>query len=100
MADKNKDRTHPTFIEEARRKQIIASTILTLAKRGFVNTSLADIADQIGVTKGVISYHFDGKDDLINGCPLDAVTPDVWRLLHIVSMKPILPLGGNDCYGQ
>ncbi len=64
MAEKTKDR--PTFIEEARRKQIIESTIQTLAEKGFVNTSLADIADQIGVSKGVISYHFNGKDELIN----------------------------------
>ena len=66
MAKKSKERGQPTFIEEARRKQIIESTILTLSKRGFINTSLADIAEEIGVTKGVISYHFDGKDDLIN----------------------------------
>ncbi len=66
MAEKSKDRDRPTFIEEARRKQIIESTIQTLAQKGFVNTSLADIADQIGVSKGVISYHFNGKDELIN----------------------------------
>lgn len=66
MTEKSKERDRPTFIEEARRKQIIESTILTLSRRGFINTSLADIADEIGVTKGVISYHFDGKDDLIN----------------------------------
>lgn len=66
MAEKSKDRDRPTFIEEARRKQIIDSTIQTLADRGFINTTLAEIADQIGVSKGVISYHFDGKDELID----------------------------------
>jgi TetR/AcrR family fatty acid metabolism transcriptional regulator len=66
MAEKSKDRDRPTFIEEARRKQIIDSTIQTLANRGFINTTLAEIADQIGVSKGVISYHFNGKDELID----------------------------------
>ena len=66
MAEKSRERERPTFIEETRRKQIIESTILTLAERGFINTSLADIADNIGVTKGVISYHFDNKDELID----------------------------------
>ena len=61
-----KNRKEPTFIEEARRKQIVESAIETLASRGFINTSLTKIAEQVGVTKGVIFHHFDGKDDLIN----------------------------------
>jgi TetR/AcrR family fatty acid metabolism transcriptional regulator len=66
LAEKNKERERPTFIEEARRKQIIESTIQTLSEKGYINTSLNDIADQIGVSKGVISYHFNGKDELID----------------------------------
>ena len=63
MSEKKKEKL--TFIEEARRKQIIEATIQTIAEFGFINASLSEIADQINVSKGVISYHFDGKDDLI-----------------------------------
>lgn len=76
MAEKSKDRDRPTFIEEARRKQIIDSTIETLAARGYINTTLAEIADLIGVSKGVISYHFDGKDELISAT-LNTIT-ETW----------------------
>ncbi len=55
-----------TFIEEARRKQLIEVAIETIASEGFVNTSLADIAKRADISKGVISYHFDSKDELIN----------------------------------
>lgn len=55
-----------TFIEEARRKQIIAAAVDVLAEVGYGKASLARIAARAGISKGVISYHFDGKDDLMH----------------------------------
>lgn len=54
-----------SFIEEARRAQIIEAAISTIADAGFSNASLARIAKQAGISKGVISYHFSGKDELM-----------------------------------
>lgn len=54
-----------TFTERARRRQIIAATIDVLAESGFAATSLTAIAGQAGVSKGVISYYFAGKDELL-----------------------------------
>ncbi|MGE0687758.1 MAG: TetR/AcrR family transcriptional regulator [Dehalococcoidia bacterium] len=54
-----------TFIEEARRAQIIKSTVDVLADLGFARTSLAEIARRAGISKGVIHYHFHGKRELI-----------------------------------
>jgi TetR/AcrR family transcriptional regulator, fatty acid metabolism regulator protein len=54
-----------SFIEEARRKQIIAGAVKTVARRGLINTTLAHIAKEIHVSKGVISYYFQSKTDLI-----------------------------------
>ncbi|MBF6170499.1 TetR/AcrR family transcriptional regulator [Nocardia blacklockiae] len=54
-----------SFIEEARRRQIIAAAVDVIAEFGYGNASLARIARQAGISKGVISYHFDGKDDLM-----------------------------------
>lgn len=55
----------PTLIEEVRRRQIVDTAIRTIASRGFANTTLNDIADEAGVSTGVITYHFRNKDDLI-----------------------------------
>jgi AcrR family transcriptional regulator len=54
-----------SFVSSARRAQIVEAAIETLAEVGYANASLARIAVRLGISKGVISYHFSGKDDLI-----------------------------------
>jgi AcrR family transcriptional regulator len=54
-----------TFIETARRAQIVAAAIETIAEVGYTQASMARIAERVGITKGVVAYHFDGKAELI-----------------------------------
>ncbi|MEW9552748.1 TetR/AcrR family transcriptional regulator [Nonomuraea sp. NPDC050783] len=54
-----------SFIEDARRAQIVAAAIEVIAEVGFVQASLARIAKHAGISKGLISYHFAGKDELM-----------------------------------
>ncbi len=54
-----------SFIEEARRTQIIEAAIDTIAQSGYADASLARIAERAAISKGVISYHFNGKDELL-----------------------------------
>ena len=54
-----------TFVSSARRAQIVDAAIETVAEVGYANASLSRIAVRLGISKGVISYHFSGKDDLI-----------------------------------
>jgi AcrR family transcriptional regulator len=54
-----------TFIEASRRSQIVEAAIDTIAEVGFARASLARIGERIGISKGLIGYHFAGKDDLI-----------------------------------
>jgi AcrR family transcriptional regulator len=54
-----------TFIETARRAQIVAAAIDTIAEVGYAGASFARIAERLGISRGLISYHFTGKDDLI-----------------------------------
>lgn len=54
-----------TAIERLRRTQIIASTRDIVAEVGYHQASLSRIAERVGITKGVISYHFGNKDGLI-----------------------------------
>jgi AcrR family transcriptional regulator len=56
----------PSFIEEARRKQIVDTAIDTIASKGLAGASLAEIAREAGISKGVISYHFEGKGELVD----------------------------------
>ncbi|WP_327145070.1 TetR/AcrR family transcriptional regulator [Nocardia sp. NBC_01327] len=55
-----------TFIESARRAQIVDAAVEVIAEQGYANASFAKIAKQAGLSStGMISYHFKGKDDLI-----------------------------------
>lgn len=54
-----------SFIEAARRAQIIEAAIATVNAVGYPGASLARIAEQAGISKSVISYHFDGKTELL-----------------------------------
>lgn len=59
------DQSGRSFIETARRAQIVECAIATIAEAGFAQASLARIAKRAQISAGVISYYFDGKDDLI-----------------------------------
>ena len=58
-------RDEPTFTETARRAQIVACAIETIARLGYGRASLAEIAKQARISKSVISYYFATKDELI-----------------------------------
>jgi AcrR family transcriptional regulator len=53
-----------SFIEEARRQQIVEATIQTLAAHGYINTTFARIAKTAGISPSLIPYHFKDKDEL------------------------------------
>ena len=59
------DKNELSFIEKARRAQIVESAIITISTLGYAKASLAQIAIRAGISKGVISYHFAGKEELI-----------------------------------
>ncbi|ONI74960.1 hypothetical protein ALI144C_40010 [Actinosynnema sp. ALI-1.44] len=55
-----------SFIEEARRRQIIEAAIETVAELGYAKASFARIAKRAGISAGLISYHFAHREELIN----------------------------------
>jgi AcrR family transcriptional regulator len=48
-----------------RREQLIKATIDSLAKRGYGETTLADVADGAGLSRGIVNFHFDSKEKLL-----------------------------------
>ncbi len=55
----------PSFIEAARRQQLIQAAITVVASVGYAQASVARIAQQVGISKGLIAYHFRNKEDLL-----------------------------------
>jgi AcrR family transcriptional regulator len=54
-----------TSTSAARRAQFVAAAIDTIAEVGYARASLGRIAGRVGVSKGVICYHFAGKEELV-----------------------------------
>jgi AcrR family transcriptional regulator len=50
---------------EARRTAILAATCRVLVERGFAALRIQDVARQLGVSTGLIHYHFASKDQLV-----------------------------------
>ena len=46
------------------RQKIVAAGAELFAERGFVNTSLTDVLDRVGLTKGAFYFHFSTKEEL------------------------------------
>lgn len=64
-----------TFTESARRAQIVAAAIETIAELGYARASFARIAEQAKLSStGLISYHFANKEELVR-----TVLEDVFR---------------------
>ena len=60
-----KERPGRTFIEGARRAQIVQCATDVIAEVGYNRASMAEIAKRAGIAKSVISYHFTDKNELI-----------------------------------
>ena len=57
--------TGRTFIEEARRRQIVEAATEVIVEEGYGQATLERIARRAGISRGLISYHFEGRDDLM-----------------------------------
>jgi TetR/AcrR family transcriptional repressor of bet genes len=50
--------------KERRRLELIDATMRSIAKRGFSETTLADVADLAGLSRGIVNFYFKSKDVL------------------------------------
>ncbi|HSS91273.1 MAG TPA: TetR/AcrR family transcriptional regulator [Streptosporangiaceae bacterium] len=77
-----------TFTETARRAQIMAAAIDTIAEQGYGQASLARIAETAGTSKGVIIYYFGGKDELIRELVAEVVARGVAYMEPRIDAEP------------
>jgi AcrR family transcriptional regulator len=80
-----------TFTETARRAQIVAAAIETIAELGYGQASLARIAETAGTSKGVIIYHFGSRDELIRELVAELVARGVAYMEPRIDAEPTGP---------
>jgi AcrR family transcriptional regulator len=54
-------------------------------ERGFAGTRVVDVADALGVSSGLVHYHFDSKDELLAETLRHAADADIARLEKAVA---------------
>jgi TetR/AcrR family transcriptional regulator, fatty acid metabolism regulator protein len=62
-----------TFTQRKRRDQLVECTIEAIVELGYPRTTVAEVARRAGVSKGVVTYHFPAKDDLIQAVITDVI---------------------------
>ncbi|GAA4484911.1 hypothetical protein GCM10023191_008700 [Actinoallomurus oryzae] len=73
-AKQRERRGGPSFTETGRRAQIVAAAIDVIAEAGYRRASFAKIAERAGLSStGMISYHFDGREDLMREVVVEVV---------------------------
>lgn len=67
MSEKRGGISLPKIIDYAKRKnEIMNCTIEVLMKKGYYDTNLRDIADELGIGRTTIYQYFKNKDEIIN----------------------------------
>ncbi|MGW7528783.1 ScbR family autoregulator-binding transcription factor [Streptomyces sp. NPDC054783] len=73
------------------RAQVLAAAAELFAERGFPHTSIAGIAEQVGMTKGALYFHFRDKEDIAAEVVRELY--DRWRELaeeaHAAGLQPM-----------
>ena len=49
------------------RQRILDTALHLFAERGYAGTSIRDIAEELGVTKAAVHYHFAAKEQIVTG---------------------------------
>jgi AcrR family transcriptional regulator len=65
---------------EQRRTEILETTCQVVIERGFAATRVSDVANRLGVSTGLIHYHFDSKELLLAETLRHAAQEDIARL--------------------
>jgi AcrR family transcriptional regulator len=72
---------------EVRREEILKATCREVIARGFGNTRVKDVADALGISTGLVFYHFASKDRLLSEAFGYAAQADLEQLAAIVEGK-------------
>jgi len=70
---------------DVRREEILAAAADAVSRRGFAGTRVADVAADLGISSGLVFYHFDTKERLLSEAFSFAAERDLERLDRAVA---------------
>ncbi len=83
--------------EIEKRRHLIKTTYKLIAEFGFSNITLQDVADKAGVSKGIILYYFENKDELFVTL-LERLVSNIERHIRVEVSKAETPLDKLTAY--
>jgi AcrR family transcriptional regulator len=86
-----RDGRRRTFVEAARRRQILACAMELIAEHGYANATLARIAERASISKAAVLYHFESKEEILRQVlteTLDEVTTQLSEALSAAASPP------------
>lgn len=72
---------------QVRREEILATTVQEMQRLGIDRTRVQDVAHSLGISTGLVFYHFDSKDNLLAAALGYAVERDLARLDHALARQ-------------
>lgn len=77
--------------DSATRDRIAAEADRLFYERGYENTSFADIADAVGISRGNFYYHFKSKDEILDAV-IDARMANTQQMLEVWATESDAPV--------
>lgn len=77
----------PTFIETARKAQIVEAALALIDEKGNAAISIGDISRKTGISKGNIAYYFKTKDEIIRHVLIKIVQQTATEITSKVEKK-------------
>ncbi|MCW2614358.1 MAG: transcriptional regulator, TetR family [Frankiales bacterium] len=74
------------------RQRILDTALALFAEHGYAGTSIRDIADELGVTKAAVHYHFAAKEQIV----LALLEPMLAQFAEVVERQAQAPTGPRD----
>lgn len=90
MADDNNDSAVLPAHRPSRRNDILAAAIRQFAAKGFVDATVADVADEADVVVTAVYYHFSGKEELF-AAAIGRVFDDISEVVDAARRDPDEP---------
>lgn len=78
--------TRRTATKEERRQQLIDATVKCIARKGIGSTTLGDVAQEAGLSQGIVNLHFNSKENLLNET-LQVIAEDYKSQFHATLQK-------------
>jgi|GEM_PF-44732 len=72
---------------EVRRAEIMSAALQLFAQKGYLKTRTQDIIDKLGISRGLLYYHFKDKEDILY-CLIEKNSEPLLRKLETISYQP------------